>query len=120
MNLLERLTNANAPQPHTITLPDGSEETIHFRLITAAERRALMNGTRVATKGGQSEIEIDLGANEATKHQMVAYSACNADGSPLFTSVKEVTKVPAVIVNQLFRHASKINQDPTETELGKD
>ena len=90
-----------------------------FKRITAAQRQQLVQGQRVVTKDGKAEVEVDLGANEQTKHRLVFMSACNADGTPAFAHVKEVAALPAVVCNALFKIASELNRDPTEDEAGK-
>lgn len=99
---------------------DDEERTVHFRRITASERMQLLQGQKFLAKNGQAEVEVDLGANEGTKHRMVHFATCKPDGSRLFGSVKDVGKLPAGLVNLMFKHASEINKDADEEEVGKD
>lgn len=99
---------------------DGQERDGYFRRISAAERQQLLAGQHVAHKGGQSEVNIDLGANERTKQQMVYFCTVNQDGSQAFDSLKAVSKAPGGLINALFKHASEVNRDESEEDLGKD
>jgi hypothetical protein len=113
------MEGSTAPVERTVCW-DGKEALGYFRRISAAERMQLVQGQRVATKNGQAEIEVDLGANEGTKHKMVFFSACNQDGTRAFASVKEVAALPGSLVHALYKHSADVNKDETEEEVGKD
>lgn len=112
------LDGATAPVERDVVW-NGRTEKGYFRKISALQRLQLVKGQRVTAKNGQTEIELDLGAQESTKHQLVAYSLCDAEGKSVKTA-REVGELPGSLVNVLFRIASEVNKDETEETLGKD
>lgn len=97
----------------------GNKTTIgYFKRISAAQRQDLLRGQRVVTRGDGAEIEIELGANEASKHKLVFICACNPDGTPLFNSVREVAALGASVCNALYEAAKKVNEEGEEAAAG--
>ena len=125
----ELLQGTEAPVERTVKW-DGEEKTVFVRRITAAERVQLVQGQKVSTKAkrahgekdadSETEIEVDLGAQEGTKQKLVFFAICKEDGSKLFSSHRDVGRLPGGLVNALFKVASEVNKDETEDELGKD
>lgn len=124
-DFLDALLAADQPVAREITItdPSGAKRTgtVYFRRITGAERRALLQGLkfRQQTAGGapsELETEIDLGANEGTKHQLVAFSVCREDGKSLFKNAAAVAALPEDRIAALYRVASEINKESAPGE----
>lgn len=97
---------------------EGKKGTVHFRRISAGERVLLLKGQKVLGKAGEkATVEIDLSENARTKHLMVKFSVCKADGSPVFKSVDDVSKKDAKVIDALYAHAAEVNG---EDDAGKD
>lgn len=93
--------------------------TVYFRRISAGEKKKLLAGMKVShTVGKDGSVEIDMGQNEAQRHQWVLYSVCKADGSRQFKSLADVEKVPSHKLEALAEVAIAVNSD--SEDLGKD
>lgn len=116
MSYLKKFVKENEAIERTLTIGEESE-TVFFRHLTAAERQKLVNGQKVLTKEGQTEVEIELGSNERTRQQMVYYCVVNADGSQYFKNTNQVAELPMFLVSALWKLANEINKE--EEDPGK-
>lgn len=118
-NWLQTFIDGNSGPVERTVRWGGQEQIGYFRRISAGERMQLVQGQKVTATNGQAEIEIDLGAQENTKHRMVFFACCKQDGSRLFDKVKDVAALDGSLVNALFKIAQDVNKDESEEDLGK-
>ena len=97
---------------------DGKTRTGFFKRISAAERTELLSGQRPRVKGGETEMEIDLGTNEKGKQKMVFFSACDQDGKRVFAKASEVAELEAPLVETLYKLASEVNKNTAANDEG--
>lgn len=114
LDLNDILASASGPIAKTITV-NGDEVRVYVRLITAGEQQQLLAGQKVTGGSSGAAVEIDLSQNEGSKHKMVAFAICDAEGKRRFANANEVAKLPAQLVNQLFKAAKEVN-DPADPE----
>lgn len=89
---------------------NGRSLQVWFRQITAAERVKLLVGKRVNV-GEKNTMDVDIADVVRNRHQLVQFSACRSDGSPLFKSIGEVQALPDWLANQLAEYADEANKD---------
>lgn len=109
------LLEDDGPQPKEIER-GGKKKTVYFRRITGAERIKLLAGKRVNV-GDKNTMDLDLADVLRNRHQLVHFSACRQDGSPLFQTLEEVQALPDWLLNAMAEHADAVNKD--EDEAGK-
>ncbi len=109
------LLASDGPVQKTITRGDKTQ-VVYFRRITGAERVRLLAGKRVNV-GDRNTMDLDLSDVLRNRHQLVQFSACTEDGSPLFQSLADVQALPDWLLGELAVHADAVNQD--EDEAGK-
>lgn len=119
-DFLSRLTSADPPVAKKITI--GKETgTVHFRRITAGERRQLLEGQKIQHNPGSSAtVEIDLGLNEKEKHLLVMFSVCTEEGTRVFGDTDQVANMPNHKFKKLLKCAEEVNRGLDDEELGKD
>lgn len=116
-DFLESLLASDGPVAKEISY-GGKTGTVYFRRISAGERAQLLKGQRINTSGGKNaSFEIDLADNQHSKHLMVQFSVCKADGSRWFKSLDDVRKADALKVEVLYAAASQVNEE--EQDAGK-
>lgn len=116
-SLNEILANANGPTARTIQF-DGEEVRIYVRQITAGEQQQLLVGQKVTGGSLGASVEIDLQLSETAKHKMVRFAICDETGKRMFADDREVAKIPARLVDQLFQAAKEVNQPADLEKLG--
>lgn len=117
-DFLKRLAQPDAPIAKEVTI-GGETGIVYFRRISGAQREQLLKGTKLAhTPGGSGSIDIDLGENERQRHLLVLFSVCDESGERLFKDIKDVRQLQADRINQLWRHASAVNEE--DDDPGKD
>lgn len=90
----------------------GKTGTVYLRRISAGEKKKLLSGMKVNhVVGKDGSVEIDMGQNEAQRHQWVLYSVCNADGTRRFKSLADVEKVPSHKLEALAEAAIAVNSE---------
>lgn len=110
-DFLTRLAQGDAPVPKEVTI-GGETGTVYFRRISGAQREQLLKGMKLShTPGGSGSIDIDLGENEKQRHMLVAFSVCDESGKRVFTDIKDVAKLQADRIAELWRHASAVNEE---------
>ena len=114
LDLNDILASANGPTAKVIKI-NGEDVRVYVRNITAGEQQQLLAGQKVSGGTNGALVEIDLSQNEGAKHKMVAFAICDADGKRRFANDREVAKLPAQLVNQLFQAAKEVN-DPADPE----
>lgn len=124
-DFLSALLEADQPVARQITFTDAHGQprtgTVHFKRITGAQRRQLLQGLKyrqqkAAGEAAALETEIDLAANEGTKHQLIAFSACREDGKPLFKDAREVGALPENRIAALYAAATEVNREESPGE----
>ena len=115
-DFLTEALEADLPVERQVTI-NGKTGGVFFKRISAGQRAQLLKGQRVSTNAGASQVDIDLGENEATKLLMVHFCVCHADGRLFFKSVDEVKKIPAAKASVLYEQAAEVNRE-TE-DVGK-
>lgn len=108
---------SDAPVEREVKLGDKAGK-VHFRRISAGEKTQLLKGQHMQARAGEkATVDIDLGESQNTKHLLVFFSVCNADGSRFFKSVDEVKKIDNVKIDCLYDHAAAVNAQ--EADPGK-
>ena len=114
LDVSEILSAHSGPIAKTIKV-NGEAVRVYVRLITAGEQQQLLIGQKVTGGAGGAAVEIDLQLSESAKHKLVAFAICDEDGKRKFSNDREVAKLPAQLVNQLFQVAKEAN-DPADPE----
>lgn len=102
---------AAKPIPREVTIL-GQTDTVHFKLMTAAQRHALLSGQSFQVRKGDSPlITVDLGRTESEKQQLVHFCVCDDQGRQFYKSVEDVKKLPHPVLEELAKHAQSVNKD---------
>lgn len=96
---------------------NGKRKPVYFRRLTGAERVRMLAG-RCVNVGERNSMDVDLADMLRNRHQLVHFSACKEDGSPLFATLAEVQALPDWLSVQLATLAEEAFQDEAD-DAGK-
>lgn len=115
-DFLKEILAADAPVAKELKI-GAKVGTVHVKRISAAHREALLKGQTVVTKANEgATVEVDLSANEHSKHLMVLACICHEDGRAYFKNAAEVKALDSYKVDALYALATEVN---SSEPLGK-
>jgi hypothetical protein len=95
----------------------GQKGVAYFKRITAGQRAALLKGQRMTRRADEgATMDVDLGESMVTRHKMVQFSCCDANGRPRFKTLGDVQAAPSSLVDVLYDIASDVNSEEEEGE----
>ncbi len=108
-DFLKDVLAADAPVEKELTIA-GKVGKVFVKRISAAHREALLKGQTVVTKANEgATVEVDLAANEHSKHLMVLACICHEDGRAYFKNAAEVKGLDSYKVEALYALAAEVN-----------
>lgn len=89
------------PVPQTVTMPDGTEEVLHFKQLTAKDLE----------KFNQERNSPDEDVRTEAQQRLIARCLCDEDGNPVMT-IAESRQLSAAGVLSLLPAVLEVNRAP--------
>lgn len=85
----------------------GTVTTVYFRELTAGEQLQLTKGQTYKGNPKSGTVEVDVYSNAETRQKLVQMTLVDADGMPVYASLKKLQDEPASKVEALSKLAQE-------------
>lgn len=84
----------------------------HWRQLTAGQRVELLRGQVVKSDGeGARVVEVVLAESAERQQRLVQMTLCDAEGNPLYKTLRELQAEPAWLVDALVKLADAVHAE---------
>jgi hypothetical protein len=95
---------------------NGEKVTVHFSRLTGGQRIALAGAQRITIDPSQKEakagvIDVAIADLQRNRYTLVAFTACDEKGKPLFRDRADVEALPDRLADALAELAEDVNSE---------